>query len=254
MTAPVLLAPGEGEPITRRRERDVTIKAALGQVTVTESRYVSRERGPDPHVHWRHVDAFYVLDGEIEYMFGRENRVVVAGAGTAVLIPPGVVHTFGNESELEARWLNIHAPDGGFAEYLRGDPSGLDSEDPPPDRGRPADDVLVSGPAGGERFERGDRAVTIKGVLLEVSMLEIEFDAGFTVDPHTHADHTDSFYVLDGEVEFTVGEDVVRAGPGTFLAAPPGSRHGFRNAGPARAKVLNLHAPDDGFAASVRHE
>src|SRR2546423_1235144 len=119
MTAPVLLAPGEGEPITRRPERDVTIKAALGQVTVTESRYASRERGPDPHVHWRHVDAFYVLDGEVE-----------------------------------------------------------------------------------------SRA----------------------------------------------GEDVVRAGRGIFLAAPRGSRHGFRSAGPARAKVLTLHAPDAGFAASVRHE
>src|SRR5438270_6266955 len=173
MTAPVLLAPGEGEPITRRRERDVTIKAALGQVTVTESRYASRERGPDPHVHWRHVDAFYVLDGEMEYMFGRENRTVVAGAGSFVLIPTGLVHTFGNESAEDVRWLNIHAPDGGFAQFLRGDSTGFDSEDPPPDRGRPADDALVAAPTGGERFERGDRAITIKGAGPELSVLEI---------------------------------------------------------------------------------
>src|SRR2546421_9844991 len=101
MTAPVLLASGEGEPITRRRERDVTIKAALGQVTVTESRYASRERGPDPHVHWRHADAFYVLDGEIEYMFGRENRVVVAGAGTAGPLPPRRAATVRGETALQ---------------------------------------------------------------------------------------------------------------------------------------------------------
>src|SRR2546423_14325165 len=110
MPEPVLLRPGGGEPITRRPRREVTIKAALGQVTVTESRYASRERGPDPHVHWRHVDAFYVLDGEIEYMFGRENRVVVAGAGTAVLLPPGVVHTSRYESELEVPLFNIPEP------------------------------------------------------------------------------------------------------------------------------------------------
>ena len=33
--------------------------------------------------------------------------------------------------------------------------------------------------------------------------------------------------MLDGEVEFTVGDEVVRAGPGTWLSAPPGARHGF---------------------------
>src|SRR2546423_9939770 len=176
MPEPVLLRPGGGEPITRRPRREVTIKAALWQVTVTESRYASGERGPDPHVHWRHVDAFYVLDGEMEYMFGRENRTVVAGAGACVLIPTGVVHTFGNESEADVRWLNIHAPDGGFAAFLRGDSSGFDSEDPPPDRGRPADDAVVSGSAGGERFERADRAITIKGAMPELSVLEIELD------------------------------------------------------------------------------
>ena len=252
MTEPVLLAAGAGEAITRKPRREVTIKAALGQVTVTESRYSAGERGPDPHVHWRHVDAFYVLDGEMEYTFGRESRTVTAGAGTFVVIPTGVVHTFGNESDGDVRWLNIHAPDGGFAQYLRGDASGLDSEDPPPDRGRPAGDALVADGVDGERFERGDRTITIKGAVPEVSALEIEFDAGFTVDPHRHDDHTDAFYVLEGEVEFTVGDDIVRAGPGTFLAASPGTRHGFQNGGSGRAKVLNLHAPDPGFAASVR--
>jgi quercetin dioxygenase-like cupin family protein len=252
MPEPVLLPAGAGEAITREPGREVTIKAAVGQVTVTESRYAAGERGPDPHVHWRHIDAFFILDGEMAYLFGRENLTMVAGAGTFVLIPAGVVHTFGNESEAEVRWLNIHAPDGGFADFLRGDPSGFDSEDPPPDRGRPADDALVSGAADGERFERADRIVTIRGAVPEVSAIEIEFEPGFTVDPHRHADHTDAFYVLEGEVEFTIGDDVVRAGPGTFLAAPSGARHGFRNGGSGPARVLNLHAPDAGFAASVR--
>ena len=59
-------------------------------------------------------------------------------------------------------------------------------------------------------------------------------------------------WVLDGEVGFTVGDEEVVAEPGTFLAAPPDSRHGFRNPGAARAKVLNLHGPDAGFADSIR--
>jgi quercetin dioxygenase-like cupin family protein len=111
---------------------------------------------------------------------------------------------------------------------------------------------VVSGPGDGERFERHNRTITIRADLPEVSALEIEFDPSFAVEPHRHADHADTFYVLEGEVEFTVEDEVVRAGPGTFVAAPPGTLHGFRNPGPGRARILNVHAPDAGFAASVR--
>jgi quercetin dioxygenase-like cupin family protein len=113
-------------------------------------------------------------------------------------------------------------------------------------------EAIVSGPRDGERLDRGNRVVTIKGETLELSVNEIEFGSTFSVDPHTHADHVDAFYVLDGEVEFTLGDETLRAGPGTFVAAAPGTVHGFRNPGSARARILNLHAPDAGFANSVR--
>jgi len=112
-------------------------------------------------------------------------------------------------------------------------------------------DPIVSRPGDGECFERGNRTLTIRSELPGISILEIEFDGTFSVDPHTHDDHVDSFYVLEGEVEFTVGDDTVRAGPGTVLVAPPGARHGFRSAG-GTARVLNVHAPDAGFADSIR--
>ncbi|HUK97528.1 MAG TPA: cupin domain-containing protein [Gaiellaceae bacterium] len=112
-------------------------------------------------------------------------------------------------------------------------------------------DPVVSRPGDGERFERENRTITILVDLPGLSVLEIAFDETFTVDPHTHDDHTDSFLVLDGEVEFTVGDETIRAGPGTLVAAPPGSRHGFRSAG-RPARVLNFHTPDAGFAGSIR--
>ena len=65
--------------------------------------------------------------------------------------------------------------------------------------------------------------------------------------PHVHETHTDSFYVLEGEVEFTLGDETIRAGPGTFVAAPPGVRHGFAIPRPATARFLNIHAPGSGF-------
>lgn len=251
---PIVLRPGEGKVIVQSPERSIVLKAALEQLTLSEFRYGPGQRGPVPHVHHRHTDGFYVLEGELQLLLGREWTRVVAGPGTLVLIPPRVLHTFANDSDADARFLNIHAPDAGFADVLHGDRSGFDNEDWPSEPGRPAGDALVSGPADGERFERGNRTVTIKGEVPDVSAIDIELDPGFDVEPHRHSDHTDAFLVLDGELEFTVGDDVVRAGPEAFVAAPPGARHGFRGAGPDRARVLNLHAPDAGFAASVRSQ
>jgi quercetin dioxygenase-like cupin family protein len=112
-------------------------------------------------------------------------------------------------------------------------------------------DPIVSALGGGERHVRDNRTITVHVDLPGLSILEIEFDATFAVPPHVHDDHVDAFYVLDGEVEFTVGEETTVAGPGTLLAAPPGARHGFRGVRGA-ARVLNFHSPDAGFVASIR--
>src|SRR5829696_7427725 len=114
--------------------------------------------------------------------------------------------------------------------------------------------VIVSGPGEGERFDRGNRVIIVKAQLAQISVNEIEFDSSFSVDPHRHDDHVDSFYVLEGEVEFTLESGVVTAGPGTFVSAPPGTLHGFGTRGPGRARVLNVHAPDAGFADSLRRQ
>src|SRR4051812_2590163 len=93
-------------------------------------------------------------------------------------------------------------------------------------------DGIVVGPDGGERVARGPRSHRILAELPELEVIELVFGPDFAgVDPHSHADHVDSFYVLAGEAEFTVGDEVVRAGPGTYVAAPVGAVHGFRNAG-----------------------
>ena len=54
--------------------------------------------------------------------------------------------------------------------------------------------------------------------------------------------------MLAGEAEFEIDGDVFRAGPGSFVAAPPGVLHGFRNAGGVELRMLNIHAPNVGFA------
>ena len=58
--------------------------------------------------------------------------------------------------------------------------------------------------------------------------------------------------MLEGEAEFVVGDDVVRAGPGTYVAAPTGVVHGFRNVGPGDLRMLNIHGPNTGFTERLR--
>jgi quercetin dioxygenase-like cupin family protein len=111
--------------------------------------------------------------------------------------------------------------------------------------------AIISRPGDGERFVRENRVVTIRVELPQLSIHEIEFDTTFEVALHDH-DHVDTMYVLAGEVEFLDGDHVVHAGPGTLLATPAGAKHGFRNPGPGRARVLVLHAPDGGFSKLIR--
>ena len=84
----------------------------LSVITMAPERH-----GPDAHVHDDEDDAFYVLEGEITFMLG--DQEVRAGAGTFVLVPPGVEHTFANRTRTPARILNIHAP-AGFDRRLLG--------------------------------------------------------------------------------------------------------------------------------------
>ena len=89
--------------------------------------------------------------------------------------------------------------------------------------------------------------------LTEFEAIELTFEPGWEgVDAHSHDDHVDSFYVLEGEVEFLVGERTISGGPGTYVAVPRGVVHGFRNGGDSRIRVLNLHAPAVGFIERLR--
>jgi len=83
----------------------------------------------------------------------------------------------------------------------------------------------------------------VKADRTELALLEVTFDPGSGVDPHFHKGHSDSFYVLEGELEFHVGGKVFHATPGSYVLAPPNAVHSFRNVGDTPARMLNLHTP-----------
>ena len=73
----------------------------------------------------------------------------------------------------------------------------------------------------------------------------IEIAAGRVLEEHVHAEEDDAFYILEGELTFTFGDEQAPAPapPGTFVLVPPGVQHGFRNDGAVPVRMLNIHAP-----------
>ena len=253
----VLVGPGDGETITARAGRDVVLLADRDDLSITWSRYGPGERGPDPHVHREHTDAFYVLDGELTFALAAAAEEARVSAGGFVAVPPNLIHSFANEGDGDARFLNFHAPDGGFARFMRASRDGgdarFDSFDPPPDGGRPAAEAIVSGPGGGERLVSGNRVVHLKSALPDLCFAEWELDGRFDgPDLHHHDDQVDAFDVLEGELEMTVEESVHPAAAGTLASIPRGVRYTFAHTREGKARILNIHAPDGGFAEFLR--
>src|SRR4051794_32104121 len=60
--------------------------------------------------------------------------------------------------------------------------------------------------------------------------------------PHVHS-REEGFYVLDGEITFTVNGERVVAGPGTFANMPVGTPHRFKNESDRPARMLISVAP-----------
>ena len=60
---------------------------------------------------------------------------------------------------------------------------------------------------------------------------------------HTHADQDETFYMIDGELEFLDGDRTFIAGPGDVVFIPRTIRHRFKNVGPRLAKMLFMYTP-----------
>ena len=106
--------PGDGDRLAKEH-RLALVKSSQPEVDVVEFLVGAEYAGADPHVHLRHADCFYVLEGELDVLAGGET--VRIGPGGSVVVPPGVVHAF--TSVGAARFVNAHAPSCGFVEYLR---------------------------------------------------------------------------------------------------------------------------------------
>ena len=75
------------------------------------------------------------------------------------------------------------------------------------------------------------------------SMFDWTIPAGFATGLHVHRVQEETFYMLEGECEWRVGDQVVRATPGTYLFIPPGIQHNILNVSATPARVLMTVSP-----------
>lgn len=61
--------------------------------------------------------------------------------------------------------------------------------------------------------------------------------------PHIHSREEESFYILEGEITFTVGDETIIATTGMFANMPVGSLHSFKNNSDKTARMILSVAP-----------
>jgi mannose-6-phosphate isomerase-like protein (cupin superfamily) len=61
--------------------------------------------------------------------------------------------------------------------------------------------------------------------------------------PHTHSRENEGFYILEGEITFTIGDKRLVASAGIFANMPVGTPHSFKNERSRPAKMLISVAP-----------
>ena len=111
---------------------------------------------------------------------------------------------------------------------------------------------LIVTPREGLRFEDGpDRAriiVSGEDTAGRYSLMEWVVAAAPALSgpadygAHRHRECEETFLIRRGRLEFLIGDDVRTLGPGDFVRAPPGVRHGYRNvSGEAVEMLVSFH-------------
>ena len=77
------------------------------------------------------------------------------------------------------------------------------------------------------------------------TIIEVGLPPGQMIPPHTHAREDECAFVLEGELTFDVGGEIVLAREGSFVLKPRGVYHAFCNTGKEPNRHLEIHAPGE---------
>ena len=228
---------------------------------------VPKGSGSPPHRHTREDEAFYVMEGELTFLYG--DRMLTAGPGTFVWGPRGVAHNFTGSSEKPAKALLLVTPTD-FDRFAAGfctpvtDPSarpaamsrqGIETllrtapdygiEMLPPNYPMPTTTAAAAGASKrlwvmGEHVSYLATAAQTGGQFTAVEL--ITAPAGGP-PPHVHVAGEEIMYVIDGRHEVLLDGRTDIAGPGDMIYVPRGTRHRYSNIGSQPGKMLSIHTP-----------
>jgi mannose-6-phosphate isomerase-like protein (cupin superfamily) len=229
--------------------------------------WVAPGNGPPLHIHRREDELFYILEGSALFM--QNGRSVTAGSGSTVYLEKDIAHTFKSIGKGPLRFIVVTVPSG-FAAFVRecGEPiqtipSGYEVTPAAiekllrvvPRYGlEVVGDPLPNGATASPISTASHPCYWVMGHLVTIKLTsdstrgnfcvaEVASPPGASVLPHRHRVMDEFFYVVEGEYEFLVDGKPSRALPGTFIHIPPGTSHGFRNAGSTLARLADFHTP-----------
>ncbi len=113
-------------------------------------------------------------------------------------------------------------------------------------------------PMGGENYDWAADHTYVKVGAQDTggayTLMEDNLKASFKLGLHLHRQHAETFYILEGRVDFYVDGDWMTAEPGSCLHIPPGVPHACILArGEASGRMLMIYQPSgfDGYLAEI---
>lgn len=114
----------------------------------------------------------------------------------------------------------------------------------------PSAPVVAHEAGEGERYWWLGAVATIKVATPAVTLVEVQDPPNAEAPLHVHHNEDEGFWVLDGEVTFEAGGEVVEASAGDFVFGPRDVPHRYK-VGPSGSRMLFILTPG-GFESFIR--
>lgn len=220
-----------------------------------------------PHFHKIHAETFYIIAGKVEWNVGGETKVL--GPGDCVHIPVYTAHSAKVVGESDLHTVMIYQP-GGFEAQMDLEASLMPDQRKDPkirEQLTKMADVypIVAGNALADAAQKptkvtqyfsfaatrptykddGTSDVALSSVDSggRLNLQDEVWEPSLTVGPHFHKIHTETFYVISGRVEWTVGGETHILSSGDGVHIPANTVHSAKNLDGKPLHTLLLYQP-----------